>query len=94
MIGRDETKEQIRILVDEACCHRSVNRSTFIRILKTELTVPTVKGNALVFKACSSQLARKTGKALRKGATCPHTQLGLSLLRIYRTRWRRATLVP
>ena len=59
----DEAKEQIRILADEACCHSSVNRSTFIRNLKTELSVATVKGDALVFQACISQLARKTGKA-------------------------------
>ena len=70
------TKEQIRILADEACCHSSVNRSTFIRNLKTELSVATVKGSALVFQACISQLARKTGKAFQKGATCPHAEVG------------------
>ena len=29
----DEAKQQIRMLEDEACCHSSVNRSTFIRNL-------------------------------------------------------------
>ena len=36
-----------------------VNRSTFIRNLKTELSVATVKGNAVVFQACISQLAQR-----------------------------------
>ena len=72
----DVAKEQIRILADEACCHSSVSRSTFIRNLKTELSVATVKGNTLVFQACISQLARKTGKAFQKGATCPHAEVG------------------
>ena len=47
-----------------------------------ELSVATVKGNALVFQACISQLARKTGEAFRKGETCPHAEVGKSLLRI------------
>ena len=59
-----------------ACCHSSVNRSTFIRNSKTELIFATVKGNALVFQACISQLARKSGKAFQKGATCPHAEVG------------------
>ena len=54
----DEAKEQIRILADEACCHSLVNRSTFIRNLKTELCVATVKRNAPVFQSCISQLGR------------------------------------
>ena len=68
-------KEQIRILADEACCHSSDNRSTFIWNVKTELSVATVKSNALVFQAYISQLARKTGKAFQKGATCPHAEV-------------------
>ena len=52
--------------------------------LKTEPSVTTVKGNTLVFQACISQLARKTGKAFHKGATCPHAEVGWSLLRILR----------
>ena len=33
----DEAKEQIRMLVDEACSRRSVQTSAFVRSLKTEL---------------------------------------------------------
>ena len=68
----DEAKEQMRTLADEACSHTSVQRSVIARNLKTELSVATVKGNALVFQSCIFQLARKTGKAFQKGATCPH----------------------
>ena len=33
-------------------------------------------------QAYISQLARKTGKAFQKGATCPHAEVGWPLLRI------------
>ena len=59
----DEAKEQIRMLADEACGHSSVQRSAFVRNLKTELSIATVKGSALVFHSYICQLARKTGKA-------------------------------
>ena len=59
------------MLADEACSHASVPRSAFVRNLKTELSVATVKGNALVFQSCICQMARKAGKAFRKWATCP-----------------------
>ena len=51
-------------------------RHAFEGGLKTELSVATVKGNALMFHACICQLARKTGKAFQKGATCPHAEVG------------------
>ena len=57
----DEAKEHIRIFADEACGHSSVNRSTFVRNLKRELCIATFKDSALVFQACISQVARKTG---------------------------------
>ena len=44
--------------------------------LCTELSVATVKGNALVFQACIRQLAQKTGKAFQEGATRPHAEVG------------------
>ena len=66
-----EAKEQIRMLADEACSHSSVQRSAFVRNLKTELSVATMKGNALVFQACIRQLARKTGKAFQKSGIMP-----------------------
>ena len=50
----DAAKEQIRILADEACCHSSVNRSTLIRNLKTELSVATVKAMPLCFRHASA----------------------------------------
>ena len=71
----DEAKEQIRMLADEACSHSSVQISAFGRNLKTEISVATVKGNALVFQSCICQMARNAGKAFQKGATCPHTEV-------------------
>ena len=71
-----QEREQIRKLADEARSHSSVHRSEFVGNMKTESSVATVKGNALVFQACISQLARKTGKAFQKGATCPHAEVG------------------
>ena len=65
----DEAKEQSRMLADEACRHSSMQRLAFVRNLETELSVATVKGNALVFQSCICQLARKTGKA--KGGNMP-----------------------
>ena len=53
----DEAKEQIKMLADEACSHSSVQISMCSRNLETELSVATVKGNALVFQACICQLA-------------------------------------
>ena len=64
------------MLADEACSHSSMQRLAFARNLKTELSVATVKGNALVFQSCICQLARKTGKAFQKGATCPNAEVG------------------
>ena len=53
-----EAKEQIKMMADEACSHESaVDRSAFVRNLKTELSVATEKGNALVFHASTCQLA-------------------------------------
>ena len=45
------------MLADEACSHSSVQISMCSRNLETELSVATVKGNALVFQACICQLA-------------------------------------
>ena len=42
---------------DEACSHTSVQRSAFVRNLKTKLSVTTVKGNALVFQSFIFELA-------------------------------------
>ena len=67
----DEAKEEIRMLSDEACSHSLVQRSALVRSLKTELSVVTVKGNALVFQSCICQMARKTGKALKKRGNMP-----------------------
>ena len=53
----DEAKEPIRMLPDEACSRSSVQRSAFARNLKTELSVATVRGNAVLFQACVCQLA-------------------------------------
>ena len=64
------------MLADEACSHSAVQKSAFFRSLKTEHSVATVQGNALVFQACVCQLARKTGQAFRKGATCLHAEVG------------------
>ena len=44
---------------DEACSYSSVHRSAFVRNLKTELSVATVKGNALVFETCLCQKDRQ-----------------------------------
>ena len=72
----DEAKERIRMLADEACSHISVHRPALVGNLKTKPSVATVKGNALVSRACISQMARKKGKEFRKGATCPHAKVG------------------
>ena len=47
-------------------CSFCVQRSPFVRNLKTERSVATVKGNAIVFQACIRQLARNQGKAFQK----------------------------
>ena len=71
-----EAKEQIKMMAAEACSHGSaVDRSVFVRNLKTEQSVATVKGNAPVFHACTCQLARVTGKDFQKGASCPHAEV-------------------
>jgi hypothetical protein len=49
-----------------------VHRSAFVGNLKVELSVATMKGNALFFKACIGQM---TGKAFQRGATCPHAKV-------------------
>ena len=56
--------------------HSLVNRSTFNRNLKTERSVATGEGNALVFQACITQLARKTDEVFHERATCPHAKDG------------------
>ena len=60
----------------EACSHGALDRSAFVTNLKTEVSVVTVKGNALVFHASACQLARKTGQAVQKGASCPDAEVG------------------
>ena len=53
----DEAKEHIRMLADEACSRSSVQRSAVVRNLKTELSVATFKGNAVVFQSYICRLA-------------------------------------
>ena len=64
------------MLADDACSYSSVQRSAFVMNLKTALSVATVKGSGFVFQACICRLARKTGKAFQKGATCSHAEVG------------------
>ena len=73
---RGDAQEQIKLMVDEACSHGPVESFVFVRNFKTELSVATVKRNALVLRAPTCQLARKTEKAFQKGASCPHAELG------------------
>ena len=57
-----------QMMADAACRHGSaVDRSAFVRNMKTELGVAAVKGGALVFHVCTCQLARVMGRALQKG---------------------------
>ena len=70
----DEANEQISMLADETCSHSSMQRSAFIRNLKTELSV------AINQRQCPRvpvmYLARMIRKAFQKGAACPHAEVG------------------
>ena len=57
-------------------CLRACEKRTCAPSTAPAVSVATVKGNALAFQSCIAQMARKKGKAFKKGAAFPHAEVG------------------